>query len=235
MKINVNKVERELINGKSVPVAVHLVQDDFFSDGFKEFNYKVTNEGSLYYQNHRLTEVKKFSVKRKDTFTGKTRKTDYGYEPIKFVVDDLPFLEEIVKHWENIRNDFVHTISSGQSMIGHISTKYIFPDGTEKIWYSDRFRKDHKESLKKHLEYVKGKPYDKRFPSKFCTYLEDVPYEHHYKHGRLNYFLRNDSLSIEDEETIQQIENPEEIIELLKFISAEPKTAVERLVGKGDE
>lgn len=234
MKINVRKVERELINGKSVPIAVHLVQDDFFSDGFKEFNFKVTNNGYLYYQNHRITEVKKFSVKRKDTFTGEIRERDYGYEPIKLVVDDLPFLEEVVARWEKIRNDFVHTISSGQSMIGHISTKYIFPDGTEKIWYSDRFRKDHKASLDKHLEYVKGKPYDKQFPSKFCTYLDDVPYEQHYKHGRLNYFLRKDSLSIEDKETIQQV-NPEELIELLKFISAEPKTAVERLVGKWEK
>ncbi len=230
MKINVRKIERELVEGKSIPVAVNIVQDGFFSDGFKEFNYKVTNEGSLQYQNHRITEVKKFSVKRKDTFTSETKEKDYGYEPIKFVVDDLPFLEEIVEHWKNIQNEFVRTISSGQSMIGHISTTYIFPDGTEKIWYSDRFRKDHPESLKKHLEYVKGKPYDEKFPSEFCTYLEKIPYEQHYKHGRLNYFVRKDSISIEDEETIQQLENPEEIIELLKFISTEPKTAVERLL-----
>jgi len=124
-------------------------------------------------------------------------------------------------------------------MIGHICTSYNFPNGTKKIWYSERFRNKHPESLPTFLEHVKGEPLDDKFYSEFTKYIENTPVEQHYKHGRLDYYLEAEHIIIEDERTIQQIgyynEDLLKLIELFNFIKINPNNAIERITGKYDD
>lgn len=232
----IQRIEKALVGDRTKPVAVYFDIADVNSRGGEKYGhdgnlyhdpenlgypYKLTSQG-LYFWNSRRTLLK---IKHY------TKESDCGFEALKLTPEDLPFIKDIFGNWDNIHHGFVRVWSSGQAMIGHICTTYDFPDGTSKVWYSERFKDSHPESLEKMLERAQGKPLDQTFPSDFCVYMENIPFRQHYKHGRLDYYLEHDSISIEDERTIQQISDPKELIALLTFFSLNPETAIERLLG----
>lgn len=243
MNIVVREIERELIGGNTKPVAVYFNircpkggfqyydGDSFFNRALHGYPYKVTSEGLSF--SHTKVTIPRVKHRVKYDSESDDRAKNLGYDPLLLSAEDLPFLKDVVEHWEKIRPHFVRVLSSGQAMAGHICTTYYFPDGASKVWYTDRFRDmdRKKESLEKALERVKKDSFDTTFPSDFCLYIEDVPFQQHYKHGRLDYYLEQDSVSIEDEKAIQKITDPRELVALLTFFSENPQTVLERIVG----
>ena len=240
MNIVVKEVERELVGAQLKPVAVYFniisenggdrySEDTLFNRSNRGYPYKITPTELAFW--HSTIPRVKGRVKVEGDSVIDDHAKNLGYDPISLHAEDLHFLQEVVAHWEKIRPHFVQVWSSGQAMAGHISTTYNFPDGTSKVWYTDRFRSDHPESLEKALERVRGKPFDTAFHSDFCLYIEGVPVQQHYTHGRLDYYLGRDFLDIEDEKTIQKITAPQELVDLLTFFSANPKTVLERVLG----
>ncbi len=236
MNITIGSIEQEIVGSETRLIAVSFLSASSSSYyASKNWGYKITREG-LFFNNpgiikKRIDALSSDSTKKKLSI----EKERYGYEPLRLVAEDLPFIKEITAHWEAIRDQFVYTRSEGNSWCGHVSTKYFFPDGTKKIWYSQKFRgkfpvDSDTESLEDFLEHKRGKPLDAHFPSAFCEYIEGVPFLQHYQHGRLDYFLERESISLQDNLTNQKIPNLYELLEVLAFYAAEPETAVKRLV-----
>lgn len=239
MNIVVREIEKKIVGAQAKPVAVYFnvvspkggfqyhEGDTFFYPNLHGYPYKVTPEGLSFSHTQRRVPKVKHRVKY-DSESDDWAK-NFGYDPLLLSAEDLPFLKDVVEHWEKIRPHFVRVLDSGVPGGGHICKTYYFPDGTEKVWYTDRFRDRHPESLEKALERVQGKPFDATFPSDSCLYVENVPCRQHYNHGRLDYYLEQDSISIEDANTMQQSDRPQELVELLTFFSENPRTVLERI------
>ncbi len=230
MNLKIKSIEQDLVGSETKLIAVSFLSASTSQD------YKITPEG-LFFNNPSAIR-KKIAI----PLSGSTKKKrliqneEYGCKPLQLVADDLPFIKEVTARWEAIRNQFINVVSDGHSWRGHISTTYYFPDGTQKVWYGKRFREKHPESLENCLKYELGKPVDTHFPSAFCEYIEDVPVLQHYQHGRLDYFLEHKVISLQDDQTIKEVCNPRELLEVLAFYAANPETAMQRLVfgGFGD-
>ncbi|MEK6969865.1 MAG: hypothetical protein AABW48_05550 [Nanoarchaeota archaeon] len=224
MNITIESIEREIVGSETNLIVVS------FLSAFSGQSYKITSEG-LFFNNPRITK-KKIDIPPSGSTAKKPliQNEKYGYEPLRLVSSDLQSIKEITAHWETIQDKFIRLISEGHSWSGHISTEYFFPDGTKKIWYAERFREQHPNSLENYLKHERGKSWDTRFPSAFCEYIENVPFLQHYQHGRLDYFLEHDVISLQDDKTIQEVRNPRELLEVLAFYAVNPETAARRLV-----
>ncbi|MBI4021681.1 MAG: hypothetical protein HY369_05550 [Candidatus Aenigmarchaeota archaeon] len=184
----------------------------------------LTGDGSLHVNNgHLIPKKRKGEIQFDDQDWNDGR--GFMCNPyLELQLSDLPPFEEVIEHWRTVRPHFLERRPYGVPMGGHISTTYTYPDGRS-------VRRDAKGDPTK---LIRGRPFDTRFPSDGCTYIEGHPFEQHYRHGRHDYYLEKGSVMVEDERTIQDLEGeqPEAVLELLKFISSAktPREALESFV-----
>ena len=211
MDIHIEKVVRGLDGGRSVARKVFF-DVDWSGDGqsLYMFHLALDRQGCLYVNN--------------DHFHPKRRNGEYGGDPLNLYSSDRESLDAVVNHWQDIRSQFVRVVSHGAPMIGHLSTSYFFPDGS---------RKEYKPKNNP-MKMVDGPSLDDQFPSEGCKYIGEHPYEQHYRIGRFHVYLEQDSVTLEDDVTIQVFDETCHHIsivqKLLEFIAEKPETALDRLL-----
>jgi len=226
---NIKVVEVEKYwNGKTVKPVSAVVRFARFSeeeyihyesyDRFcNQFQVKLTNKGKIYVNNSHINR--------------KTKNGKYRCQSLLLTSQDLHIYEKIFNHWKEISQKFIKVISIGGSMIGHIETRYFFPDKTE---YTHVI----KDPKSKALERIEGKSIDDKFSSEGCKYISEYPYEQHYKEGRLDYYLLKHELVLEDDKTIQVLEDkqPDIVLKFLKYVASfkNPEHALLKLLRIGD-
>jgi len=218
MKYQIVNVERELDGNDNINLSNVKLSFD------PNFDIVINKEGDLRFKNNHYRTV-----------------PDMLPYYLKLNVDDLPVLEDIFDHWQTIRNDFVNIKSSGNFGAGWFSTSFYFPDGTEAEYTREEHEKNNSIKPFK-FKRIEGISIDDRFSSSGCKYINDFPYLQHYSHGRFNFQLEHDSITIDDAiendngrlgqfEEILDNEQPKIILELLRFIKSNPYNVLERLIG----
>lgn len=209
MKIEITNVEADLRSGMMQPTAVSF---EVRGCGH-QFKLRLDEERNLYVTNEHLRRKNK----RGDSGI-------FSYEPIRFTPDDLPIFEEMIEHWKEIRPNFVQRISHGALYRGHISTTYKFPDGRE-VNYTVGDTREPKRT--------EGDSVDNKFLSNGCNYIEDIPEQQHYKHGNFDFYLEKAKVVVEDDEHTEVLEGeqPETVLELLRFVSMNSKTHLTNILG----
>ncbi len=225
LRINVKHVEKELVDGKIKPVSVELRVAQFTDEEYAKyepyydkfdnwFKIAINSDGGIRVLNKHITR--------------KTKNGEYGCGSILLKTEDLPYFEQVYNHWKEISPNFIQRISIGNSCIGHISTTYVLFDGTEK---------EYKAKNQKCPKIIEGKSIDSKFGSDGCKYILDHPYEQHYKHGRLDYYLQKFAVSVEDGKTIQELEGsqPEITLNFLKYVNSfkKPEEALNEIIKNG--
>ena len=172
----------------------------------------------------RLDENRNLYVTNRHVRIGdeKGNSNTFGENPMKFTLDDLPVFEEVIEHWKKIRPNFVSSVAHGNSVGGHESTTYTYPDGRS-VNYKVRDPRKPKG--------ISGKPFDTRFPSDGCGYFDDHPLQQHYKQGRFDFYLEKSTVTVEDDKHIEILEDkqPETVLELLRFIARDSTINLSRL------
>lgn len=208
MKYQIKEIKPEFIR----------IEFDEDKPAMSDFEAAITNEGLLYINNRHF-------------FVPKTKKGN-GHKGglnkfLELTIDDLPILMEVIEHWKEITSDFIGFYPYGISGAGWLGNTYFFPDGSDKSYSKDKIPDELKYENRTFEPSL-----DDKFSSNGCEFINGLPFNQHYSHGRFDFRLEKYYLSIDDGMIIQKLEyyQPEATLELLNLIKDNPDIPLEELL-----
>ncbi len=139
----------------------------------------------------------------KNRGVSQTRNGKFNGTPLELNMKDIPYVEPVIEHWKTIRPKILYLCNNPSG------------SGSGLLYPGDEI----------------GNSIDNRFSSNGCIYTFKRPFEQHYHHGRFDYYLYNETISIEDEKSIQNFsrQQADAVLGILYFIAENPLNITDRL------